>query len=307
MSSGVRSYRSNAIWAPSAFVIRVHDDVDGVELLALLRVREQELRELQDVRGRRDLVRVLARGVDDGGLERRRFVVGEMRGVEGGHEVHGPDVLPEVALAHLVDRRFGALRHVGENAVGLRRGYRRVPLDELVLGRGRRASKGLDVGERRRRAVCGELRQHLAVPVDLVLPASPHHEVAEPMVGECLRVVARRAQCAEVVDHAGRLLGGEDALVDLLGARELDQLVAPVRLGVHLQPDLEPGESVDAGRDAGAESSRPVDRDLRDIASGGARRAVRLHVIDDDGGAARLEPRETDRGAPGLAVGLGLP
>ena len=114
----------------------------------------------------------------------------------------------------------------------------RVPLDELSVAWTH--GEAVDVRKGRGASISGELHDRLVLPVDLVLPASANDECLEPVISERVLVETCGAQRAQVLDHGDDLLGGEDALVYLLGPRAFRKLGALVLLRVYLHAELEP-------------------------------------------------------------------
>ncbi len=114
---------------------RVNDDVHPSELLAIGRVGQEQLRQLQHVTGRRHFVRVLTRRIDDGRLHGRLFRLRPVRRFDRRHQIHGPDVLAEITLADLVDGGFLERRHLREHLVGFGRGNGIVELNDAPCRR----------------------------------------------------------------------------------------------------------------------------------------------------------------------------
>jgi hypothetical protein len=176
----------------------MNDDIHLVQLFAIRRIGQQQLRHLQHVARGGDLVRVLARRVDDRRFHGRLLGLRPVRRLDRRHEVHGPDLFAEIALPDLVDGRFFRFRHLRENAVRLGRRDRRVP---LKVGRG----VLLDIRERRRSA--GFDRRDDIGGLGFVFPADRHAQTSEVVIRERVAIKTGLAQAIEIGERRAHLLG----------------------------------------------------------------------------------------------------
>ena len=186
----------------------VDDDVHLVQLGALGRIGEQQLGVAQHMAGGRDLVGVLPGRVDDRGLEGGRLGARPVGGGDGGHQVHRPRRLAEVALADLVHTRAReGLAHPGHHLVTLGRRDGRVPLDDAVavVGPALRDEVG-PYGQRCRGPVAGQDRRHPRGIVLLVGPLGPHADLADLVVGQRSGVQAGIPQRCQIGERGRDLL-----------------------------------------------------------------------------------------------------
>ena len=235
-----------------------------------------------------------------------------MGGGDGGHQVHRPRRLAEVALADLIHSRAReGLAHPGHHLVALGRRNGRVPLDDAVaVVRPAFRDEVRPHGQRRRGPVGRKHRRDARGIVLFVGPLGPHPDFTHLVVGQRSSVHARTSQRRQVGKRGLDLRCRDHACVHLFRPCHDEQGVAFVHFGIDPHTEVEPGEGrgggdlCGLGRDHRAPQAGPLHRHLGNVEAPFPLGAVPRLVAHHDGRAVRREARQADPAAPRLAVSL---